>query len=307
MRLAMIDLRHAFRSIIRTPLFTAAVVVLLALGLGANTLIFTAVDALLLRPLPVAKPEQLVRLGVRMSSTHISYDHHYLYCSLLRESARSFSDVFASWPLEMALTSADHSESITGETVSGNYFAVLGLTPAEGRLLTPEDEHSDAPVAVLSDGLSKRLFAGRSAIGSTIRLRGNQFTVVGVLNPGFSGTNLETRTDVWVTMSAGKLWFTNQDNRRAASYLFMRLREGVRQADAETEVRAIFPAMVETDYASRTSATQKDIDMEKRRIPSLDSAARGVSTMRKTFSGAVGALMGAVAALLLLVCANIGA
>jgi predicted permease len=306
MRQASIDLRHAFRSILRTPLFAAAIVVLLALGLGANTLIFTTVDRLLLRPLPVAKPDQLVRLGVRMSPTHVSYDHPYLYCSLLREGTKSFSDVFVSWPLEMALTFEDRSESILGETVSGNYFAALGLTPAAGRLLTPDDERSDAPVAVLSEALRKRLFADRSAIGSTITLRGNQFTVVGVVKPDFVGTDLEARTDVWVTMSAGKLWFTKQDNSRAASYVFLRLREGVRYTDAEAEVRAIFPAMVEADYAGRPGVTRLDIEKDKARTPSLDSAARGVLSMRKTFAGAVSGLMGAVAALLLLVCANIG-
>jgi hypothetical protein len=127
-----LDIRQAIRSILRTPLFTGVVVLLLALGIGANALIFTAVDVLLLRPLPVTRPEQIVRLGVQRSPTHTSYEHPYLYARVLRERAHSFSAVFASWPMEMAFTSGKRVESITGNTVSGNYFFALGLTPVLG-------------------------------------------------------------------------------------------------------------------------------------------------------------------------------
>jgi hypothetical protein len=89
------EIRQAIRSIGRTPLFAGVVVLLLALGIGANALIFTAVDALLLRPLPVRHPEQIVRLGVQRSPTHTSYEHPYAYVRVLRERARAFSDVFA--------------------------------------------------------------------------------------------------------------------------------------------------------------------------------------------------------------------
>ncbi len=300
------DFRQALRAVARTPLFSGVVVLLLALGIGANTLIFTAVDALLLRPLAVERPEQLLMLGVQASPTHVAYDHPYLFKRFLAERSKTFSDVFASWQMEMALGADSRLESITGETVSGNYFTALGLKAAQGRLLTNDDEQHDAPVAVLNYDFWRRAFAGRDAIGHTIRLRGSPFTIVGVLSPGFSGLDLEKRTDVWVTMSAGKLWFTKPDNTHAESNLYLRMRNGVSLGQAEAVVRTLYPAMVEAELTGQPGWTAKDIEHDKARKPVLSPAGRGVSAMRKTFAGAVVALMGAGIALLLLVCANVG-
>ncbi len=279
---------------------------LIALGIGANTLIFTAVDALLLRPLAVTQPEQLLRLGVQASPTHVSYEHPYLYKRVLAERSKSFSDVFASWQMEMALGAGSRLESITGESVSGNYFTALGLRPAQGRLLSNDDERLDAPVAVLNYGFWRHAFAGRDAIGETIRLRGSPFTIVGVLAPGFSGLDLEKHTDVWVTMAAGKLWFTKPDNTHAESNIYLRLRDGVSLGQADAEVRTLYPAMVDAEVTGQSGWTSKDIEHDKAKTPVLAPAGRGVSAIRKTFAGAVVALMGAGMALLLLVCANVG-
>ncbi|MGA7415952.1 MAG: ABC transporter permease, partial [Bryobacteraceae bacterium] len=300
------DFRQALRSVIRTPLFSGVVMLLLALGIGANTLIFTAVDALLLRPLAVARPEQLLRLGVQASPTHVSYEHPYLYKRFLAEHSKSFSDVFASWQMEMALGADSRLESITGETASGNYFTALGLKASRGRLLTNDDEQHGAAVAVLSYGFWQRAFTGSDPIGKTIRLRGNPFTIVGVLSPGFSGLDLEKRTDVWVTMSAGKLWFTEPGTAHAESNVYLRLRDGVSLEQAEAEVRTLYPAMVEAELAGQPGWTPKDVEQWKARKSVLAFAGSGVSAMRKTFAGAVVALMGAGVALLLLVCANVG-
>lgn len=300
------DFRQALRSIARTPLFAAIVVVLLALGIGANTLIFTAVDALLLRPLAVANPQQLVRLGVQASPSHVSYEHWYVYRRVLSERAKSFSDVFATWALEMALDAGNRMESITGETVSGNYFTALGLKPAQGRLLSPEDEQHDSPVAVLSYSFWRRAFGGRDPIGKVIRLRGSAFTVVGVLAPGFNGPDLEKRTDVWVTMSAEKLWLSKPDSSGAECEVFLRIRDGVPLTQAEAEVRTLYPAMVDAEYEGQPAASAKAIAIWKARRVLLTPAGRGVSALRKNFSGAALVLMGAGVALLLLVCANVG-
>ncbi len=300
------DLRHALRSVARTPLFSGVVVLLLALGIGANTLIFTAVDALLLRPLAVERPEQLLMLGVQASPTHVFYQHAYLYRRFLADHSKSFSDVFASWQMEMALGADSRLESITGETVSGNYFTALGLKAAQGRLLTGDDEQRDAPVAVLNYDFWRRSFGVRDPIGKTILLRGSPFTIVGVLAPGFSGLDLERRSDVWVTMSAGKLWFTKPDTTHAESNLYLRRRPGVSLGQAEAEVRTLYPAMVEAEAAGQPGWSSKDVEQWKARKCVLAPAGRGVSAMRKTFAGAVVALMGAGIALLLLVCANVG-
>jgi hypothetical protein len=237
-----LEIRQAIRSLWRAPLFASVVVLLLALGIGSNALIFTAVDALLLRPLPVAHAEQIVRLGIRRSPTHTFYEHPYVYAQVLREGAHAFSHVFASGPMEMALASGNRVESITGNTASGNYFSALGLRPALGRLFTSADEEGHAPVAVLSYGFWKRAFAGREdVIGTNINLRGASFTVVGVLQPGFVDLDLENRPDVWVPISAWTLLTGEADIRHASAQLFMRLRGGVSIAQAEAEVRSLYP------------------------------------------------------------------
>src|SRR6266481_8650979 len=159
------DFRQALRGIARAPLSAGTLVLLLALGIGASALIFTAVDVLLLRPLPVFHPEELVRFGVQLSPSYTYYEHPYLYSRILRQRARSFSDVFVSWPMEMSFSAGDRLEAITGETVSGNYFSSLGLATTLGRLPTEEDEQRDAPVAVLSHAFWQRAFAGRKDIG----------------------------------------------------------------------------------------------------------------------------------------------
>ena len=300
------DLRQALRSAVRTPLFAGVVILLLALGIGANTLIFTAVDALLLRPLAVAQPDRLLLLGEQTSPSHVSYNFPYLYQRVLCERSKSFSHVFASWQMEMAFGAGNRVESITGETVSGNYFTALGVKPAQGRLLSLDDERRDASVAVLSYGFWRRTFAGQDPIGKTVHLRGSPFTIVGVLAPGFTGLNLERRTDVWITMSAGKLWFTKPDNTHAEANIYLRLRDGVSLGQAEAEVRTLHPELVEADYASSSDPNPKYMEEEKACVSVLTPAGRGVSAMRKTFSGAVVALMGAGIALLLLVCANVG-
>src|SRR5258708_5574595 len=116
------DFKEVARSLSRTRLFSSFVVLLLAVGIGANTLVFTAVNALLLRPLRVNNPKELVRLGLQRSPTLISFDHPYLYTRVLNRQGRSFAGIFATWSLEMALTSGNQLESITGATASGRYF-----------------------------------------------------------------------------------------------------------------------------------------------------------------------------------------
>ena len=302
-----LEIRQAIRSLWRAPLFASVVVLLLALGIGSNAPIFTAVDALLLRPLPVPHPEQIVRLGIRRSPTHTSYEHPYVYAQVLREGAHAFSDVFASGPMEMALASGNRVESITGNIASGNYFSTLGLRPALGRLFTSADEEGHASVAVLSYGFWKRAFAGREdVIGTNINLRGASFTVVGVLQPGFVDLDLENRPDVWVPISAWTLLTGEADIRHACAQLFMRLRGGVSIAQGEAEVRSLYPEMIAADLAGSPGETADSMSREKAMQPVLTSAERGVSTLRKQFSGAVTAVMGGVAALLLLVCGNLG-
>jgi predicted permease len=299
-----LEVRQAIRS---TPLFAGVVVLLLSLGIGTNTLIFNAVDVLMLRPLPVAQPEQIVRLGVRRSPIHTTYEHPYEYVRALRERGHSFSAVFASESVEMALASGNRVESITGNMVSGNYFAALGLAPARGRLFTAADEEGHAPVAVLSYGFWRRAFAGQDdVLGKSIHLRGVAFTVIGVLQPEFVDLDLENRPDVWVPMSAWSLVTGEPDQGLASGQLFMRLRADVSMAQAEADVRSVYPEMIAAYLARNPGEAGERMNHENAMLPVLVSAERGVSTLRKQFTGAVAAVLGGAAALLLLVCVNLG-
>ncbi len=302
-----LDIRQAIRSLARAPMFTACVLLLLGVGIGANSLIFTAVNVLLLRPLPVPHPEQIVRLGVRRSPAFTSYQHSYAYARVLREQTHTFSEVFASCPLEMELSAGNRMESIAGNTVSGSYFSALGLMPTLGRLVTNADEERDAPVAVLSYGFWRRAFGGRrDIVGTNINLRGSPFTVIGVLQPGFVDLDLENRPDVWVPITAWTLWTGKPEVAQAPAQWYMRLRGDVSMAEAEADVRRVFPEMVAADLAGRAADIAEFMKHEKEMLPVLASAERGVSTLRKQFTVAVTAVMGGVAALLLLVCGSVG-
>lgn len=304
MNALLCDFRESIRSIVRSPFFAIILVLLLTLGVGANTLIFTAVDALLLRPLPVSHPEQLVRFGIQMSPTFTYYDQPYSFFHILREQGGVFSDVFSAWPMEMSFVSADHVRNVEGETVSGNYFSALGLKPTLGRLFSDVDDQANEQVAVISSDFWRRQFADRrDIIGKTIRLRGGSFNIIGVLAPGFSDIDLENRPDVWIPMSAWRLWTPGG---HSLSRVYMRMRPGVRISEAEAEVRALYPLMLSAFYQDRGKSAQ-DLEKEARiNPPVVTSVKRGISAMRKQFTGAVAALLGGVSIFLVLVCANVG-
>jgi predicted permease len=308
-------LRYSVRGLARNPAFSAVIVLLLAFGIGANTLIFTAVDVLLLRDVPVDHPEQLVRLedihpnGFRsiVPSFPVSFQ------SLLKERAKSLQDVFFSIDDELALEASGRVESVIGQAVSGNYYAVLGVHPALGRLIGTDDDRRDIsfPV-VLSYSFWQREFAGRAnVLGEKVRLRGVPFTVVGVTPRGFNHLSVEAGPDVVIPASAEYLWLANRDAVDQGQ-MFARVRPGVSVAQASAEVAALYPGLAETVWSafkwgpSVTEQEQRDIIAgEKRNRGVLEPVARGTSRLRKQFALAVQVLMGAVAALLLLVCANI--
>src|SRR5262245_61080878 len=176
----MIDyLRHALRSLSRSPGFTACAIAILALGIGANTAIFSLMDAVLLSPLPaVGAPAELVDLRGETLPYPVYQD--------LAAGARGVASL-AAWSLRsMTLASGADPEIIGGLVVSANYFDVLGVRPAAGRFFRPADESPGQAVAVLDNGLWKSRFgADSSVVGRTIRLNGVPFTVAGIAPEGF--------------------------------------------------------------------------------------------------------------------------
>src|SRR5687767_2294914 len=191
----MNDLKFAFRQLLKNPGFTAVAVLTLALGIGANTAIFSVIDAVLLKMLPVRNPEQLLALN-HAGGDRSGNGFPYPVFERLAEQNQAFSDLFAfsTWP-ESTTTIRGQDEPLPGGVllVSGKYHVGLGIRPWLGRLISPEDNRvaGGHPVAVLSYGFWQRKFGGEaSVIGQSIALNGTSFTIIGVTPPEFFGVRV---------------------------------------------------------------------------------------------------------------------
>jgi predicted permease len=196
------DFRYALRALLRAPTFAATVIATLALGIGANSVIFSAVDAILLRDAPVSDPDSLVDVYTSSGANPYSNSSYPDYFDL-RDSG-TFASLAAHSPVSMTLDANGQLEPLAAQLVSGNYFEVLGIRIPLGRGLTPDDDRLGAPVrvAVVSHALWRRVFnADQSLIGQTIRLNSNAYTLVGVAPAGFAGPAIGVATDVWVPTS----------------------------------------------------------------------------------------------------------
>jgi predicted permease len=244
-------LRHALRAIVRNPGYSIALVLVLALGIGANTAIFSLIDAALFRELPVARPQELVRVFGTDEGKQETRESSYPVYLDYRDQAASFGGLAAhsdETAFHLARNDA-RAERVMGSVVSGNFFEVLGVGASLGRTILPDDDRPGraAPVAVLSHQLWRRAFGGDPAvIGATIRLNSAPFTVVGVAPRGFTGTNFESAPDLWVPMGMAAtaepvLASLRPLERRGVSWLFIigRLKPGATVAQAQAELDAI--------------------------------------------------------------------
>ena len=200
-------LRRAVRSLARSPRFTFGVLGVLALGLGATTAVFTLVDAALFRPLPFPDAERVVRVFGANEEGDDMQSVSGPYFAVLRDGADSLSSLAAyaeGNSLELSLPEGGAPERIVGTLVTGDYFRVLGLPPALGRWIGPEDDGAlgSGPVVVLADGFWRRAFgADPSVVGREVRINRHPFTVVGVAPPGLVGASLDSAPDVWLPSS----------------------------------------------------------------------------------------------------------
>jgi putative ABC transport system permease protein len=205
----LIDLRYTLRGLAKTPGFTAAAVASLALGIGANTLIFTFLNALFLAPLPVAEPQRLVALYEQDTHSPELLPFSLPNYDDLRRGNPVFTDVAAAHDLELSLTGGNGEPTlVAGMMVSGNYFAVLGLAPNRGRFFLPEEGKPGAgrPVAVISYGLWQRRFGSDPGLlGSTLRINDQGCTVIGILPPSFKGLSLLAQPpELWLPVGMAR-------------------------------------------------------------------------------------------------------
>src|SRR5437016_1249178 len=315
------DLRYAMRSLQSRPAFTLTVIATLALGIGANTAIFTLVDALVLRPLPVLHPEQLVIVSdpAEVNTNNVGLPlTDYVSVPLYRDvRARNtvFTDMYASgWSgpidVEMGSGTAATADQPHARFVTGNFFSVLGVPAYAGRTFTAAEDKTpgEDPVAVLThDYWQGRFSRSRAAIGSVMRVNDVAVTMIGVTPPGFHGDIVGQPIDFWLPMMMHPAIQPRQDmiDDRAWSWVVMmgRLKPRVTLEQARQEVSAIEANAIRDNVSGRELSRFED-NLKEAPIQVV-SGARGFSERRAEYGKALWVLMAAVGLVILVVCANV--
>jgi predicted permease len=333
----MLDLRYGARRLRQSPGFTAVAALTLALGIGANTAIFSFMDALLMRSLPVPDPQSLVVLNWHMkaipddgpvgdrsvvhSMSGSTYGtpklgrtggiFPYPAFKLLQQNSSPFSSLFAYYPTRrLNVIVKDQAEIDNGEYVSGEYFHGLEVAPVVGRLMSPDDDRIEAPaVAVVSYGYGQRRFgSAANAVGQAMLVNGVPVTVVGVTPPEFFGVDPASSPDLYFAVHANLLLesslhggitrATYPDQNTYWIEIMARLRPGVTMDQAQAAIAPLFQGWVES-----TATT----DRERATLPALvlQEGAGGLDVLRRRYSQPLYILLTLVGLILAIACANI--
>jgi predicted permease len=313
------DAGYGMRSMLRTPAITVVALISLALGIGANTAIFSFLDAMMLRSLPVRDPQKLVKLGVEdwlgITDT-FACSELYSY-PFYREFQRK-NDVFSDTAAIFSMMNRVHGfvdkreepELIRVQAVSGTYFQTLGVGAQMGRALNDADDSSegDHPVVVISDGFWRRnLGADPSVLTKKLKLGETLFDIVGVAPAEFFGTRVGEAPDAWAPLSMARAippgWGRYKDNFSESLYLVGRLKPDVTIEQATADVNILFPQILRGFPDAKL--TQENVARLARTHVQLETLARGLSYLRRTYSEPLQILMAIVALVLLIACANI--
>ena len=312
------DARLALRGWKRAPGFTAIAVTSIAIAIGATTAIFTLVDQVLLRVLPVPDPHELVQLthnGSRYGSnwgdgSELSYPTY----TELRDRHQTFTGVFGRFAYGMHVGHGAQTDRVAGELVTGSYFPVLGVGAAVGRVLTPEDDRTPGahPVAVISHAFwTTRFGADPRVIGTKVVLNGQPFTLIGVARRGFEGIELGRPTLVWVPimMKAQVTPGWNALDQRLYRWVrvFGRLKPGVSADQAAASLQSMYTGSLTLDLADRgfANAPTRTRDRYAQGKLELVSAAQGRSGFRRRLTRPLWILLAIAAGVLLIACANV--
>ncbi len=305
------DIRFGARMLRKTPAITCVALLSIALGIGANTAIFSLLDSVMLRMLPVQKPDELAQVAMRRPKAPNRPQE--VFTNPLWEQVRDhqtvFSGVFAWSQLDFNLANGGEAENVHGLYVSGGYFNTLGVAPAVGRLLTAEDDRRGCPgAAVLSYGFWQQHYGGaESAIGSPIRLDGHSFPVIGVTPPAFFGTDVGQHFDVAIPMCAEAIIAGKQSllDERPGWWLTImgRLKPGVSPEQAAAGLNVLAPQILaESVEPNWRPASQQDF---RSWTFTTSPAGTGLSFLRRRYTRPLEALMVVVGLVLLIACANI--
>ena len=297
------DARYAIRALRQSPTFTAVAVLSLALGIGANTAIFSILDAVIMKPLPVRDPGQLAHL-------HHTGDDSYTNAiwEQLHDRQDVFSSAFAYGQADFDLADGGERRPAKGVYVSGDYFRTLGVRAAIGRVLTTSDDRrGGAPVAVLNYGFWQRAYGGDAHIaGRTIRLSGHPFEIVGVAPREFFGMDVGNTFDVMVPLASEALIDAERPMIDGRSNWWLtiigRLKPGVSFSQASARLAALSPAI----YRAAMDEDMPREDQEGFIQNKLEmKPAAGMSYLRDQYGGSLQVLMGIAGLVLLIACVNI--
>jgi predicted permease len=313
------DLRYTMRSLRRVPLFTSVAVFSMAFGIAANTAVFTLLDQVILRTLPVPRPAELVQVHARgMESfgggmgdgTELSYP---MYRDL-RDGNSVFAGMFCRMPTSLHVGYGGQTEQVVGELVSGTFFPLLGVRPALGRLFTPDDERAPGghPIAVLGFSHWRARFNGDpSIVGRTITVNGHSLEVVGVIQAGFEGLDIGQPVQLYVPVSMqpqmGPAWLQLEGRRFRWVQVFARLRPGMTPRTAQAGIQPLYRSLLQQESTDAGFA-QASADTKRRFLEgalTVEDASRGHSTLRELVSEPLTILMALAGGVLLIVCANV--
>ena len=301
------DTRYALRTLRANPGFAATAVLSLALGIGANTAIFSILNAVMLRSLPVEDPQRLVQLAAPEGSAYNPYVTNPIW-EQVRDHQQAFAGTLAFSTNRFDLSAGGESHFAEGLWVSGDYFRVLGVPALRGRVFTPDDDlHGGGhagPVAVISYGFWKRHFAGDPVIaGKTIRLNRHLFTIVGVTPPWFRGLDVDTSYDVAIPIGCEPILHTDHSYLDARSSWWLRILDRLLPGETTQQAEARMKALAPEVYGATLPPEWGANDL--RRQFALRPAATGFSDTGHQYRAALFTLMAVVGLVLLIACANI--
>ena len=302
------DMRYGARGFRKNPAFTLVAVLTLALGVGANLTIFNLVDALLLRPLPVPEPSQLVKLTRWMnnnSSDHFSYPQVQALAAR-RELFRVFCGIGSD---TVYVGAAGALEPVGAAWVSGGYFETMGITPLAGRLLAPaDDEPGASPAAVITHGYWQRRFGGMAdTVGKLLPIEGQQVPIVGITPRGFSGATVGESADITLAIAARPQLQPENDSFLTIDARWLRVLGRPQQELSREQVQARLD-VAWAQVLLETTSPSLSAESRKRALSmtlTVDPGVAGTSQLRDRFGAPLRVLMGLVTLVLLMACVNV--
>jgi predicted permease len=313
------DVRYALRGLRKSPLFTAVAVLSMAFGIAANAAVFTLVDQVILRTLPVERPHELVQLTARGTETYSGgigdgTELSYAMYKDLRDRNQAFASLACRMPFALAVGDGDTTEQVAAELVSGSFFPMLGVRPAVGRLLEARDDPDGGGVAVAAISFAywqSRFGGDRAVVGRTVTINNQPFEIVGVVDGRFAGLDLGAPAQVYVPVTMqpklGPAWLALDGRRFRWVQVYGRRAPGMSVERASASLEPLYSALL-AEEARDAAFDNASADTRKRFLAgrlALDDASRGHSGLRSTVTEPLLILMAIAGGVLLIVCANV--